>query len=70
VAISGQTTGKSFRKNKVRGELLQIKRFIGKKVLAELGMATETPQYLEKEGYTKGQNQEVIVTILTRNLES
>ena len=45
-------------------------RSIGKKVLVELGTVTETPQFSEKEGYTKGRNHEVTVTTLTRNLES
>jgi hypothetical protein len=51
-------------------EVIPNQRFIGKKALAELGMVTETPQFLEKEGYTKGPSQEVTATILTRNLES
>ena len=38
--------------------------------LVELGTVTETPQFLEKEGYTKGLSQEVIATISTRSLEN
>ena len=68
MAISAKTTGKSLSV-KTRSEgVTPNQRFIGKKVLVALGMVTETPQFLEKEGYTRGRNHEVTVTILTRNL--